>query len=230
MPACFWLLMWKIIAWWIDIPLCITMSKFWNMAHWQVLKMCVCVCVCVRACMHACVCACMCVCTRVCVCVCVCVHMRAHVCVSNITMLWTDKSQIKHWLVDWSTLADLGSTTQAAAVQVYPVIVLSLKCRTKIPGAILMQVQFTNMAQDSSSWANFEYRLYYSICTDPMCNCIHWCLCGHWKSWTQAGMSLFEHTQILHALVGMGSAALVAPVAWLRSGDLNFSHGFNAVF
>ena len=49
----------------------------------------VCVCVCVRACMHACMCACMCVCTRVCmcVCVCVCVHMRAHVCVSNITML-----------------------------------------------------------------------------------------------------------------------------------------------
>ena len=91
-------------------------------------------------------------------------------------------------------------------------------------GTILMWVQVPGAARDFCPKVNFQCRLSYIVhtasppppppTTPPMCNHSHSHLHTHEKSQTLAAIPLFGHMKILHAMIGMGSTALVAAVPY----------------
>ena len=86
-------------------------------------------------------------------------------------------------------------------------------CLTETPGAILTPVQVpgAGVARDFSPRVNFQCRLSYSVCTAPVCNCMHQHLCACSKSQTLAAVPLFGYIKIPHIMI-VGSATLVAVV------------------
>ena len=61
---------------------------------------------------------------------------------------------------------------------------------------------------------SFQCRLSYSVRTAPVCSCMHQHLYTRYKSQTLTAIPLFGYRKMLHTLVGMGSAALGAAVAY----------------
>ena len=88
------------------------------------------------------------------------------------------------------------------------------------PGAIRMRVRVPGAARDFSPGVNFPPELTSSadsltVSAQPPCAvaCIN-TLCARYNSHTLAATPLFGHTEILHTLIGMGSAALAAAVPY----------------
>ena len=88
---------------------------------------------------------------------------------------------------------------------------------TEKTGTILMWVQVPGAARDFCPKVNLQYRLSYIAHTAPPPTpppSSHSHLHTHEKSQTLAATPLFGHMKILHAMIGMGSAALVAAVLY----------------
>ena len=101
-----------------------------------------------------------------------------------------------------------------------------VECPIEKSGAILTRVRFFGPARDFCSPESPFCADTFAIVEQLPCGIVYLSICAHVKDPThwQRG-----HTQTLHTLVGMGSAALVAAVALPRHGDLNFQKDTNEV-
>ena len=87
-------------------------------------------------------------------------------------------------------------------------------CSNKMPGTILMRVQFPGAARDFSPRVNFQFtsthlqRSYSPRVLSHASTSV--CML---KPQTLTAMPVFGHTEILHTLIGVSSAALTAAVA-----------------
>ena len=85
--------------------------------------------------------------------------------------------------------------------------------QTEKPGALLMQVLVHGMARDFSPRVNFQCRLSsLTASIQPLCPIAYTNICAHIKNPKQWQPHHCLDMEILHTLIGMGSAAFVVVV------------------